>query len=184
MQFRLNNDQTSAVKSRRGLGGATGWRSSVHPGSLCLAGKRIELLAPGRPGAVSAPQKGCNLWGAAVSIRVQGGMQNAETGHGTVGGRAAEIRGEEAKTPEILRRTIEEPSKNHRRSFVTSRLHHPYHTPASRLQHAMLPLGPRQGQGPHKGFRPKMRVVEAAGGTRNPQPCKAEVASRRSQAAF
>jgi hypothetical protein len=37
-------------------------------------------------------------------------MQNAETGHGTVGGRAAEIRGEEAKTPEILRRTIEDPS--------------------------------------------------------------------------
>ena len=81
-------------------------------------------------------------------------------------------------------KSFEVPSKYHRRSFVTSRLHHPYHTPASRLQHAMLPLGPRQGQGPHKGFRPKMRVVEAAGGTRNPQPCKAEVASRRSQAAF
>jgi hypothetical protein len=41
-------------------------------------------------------------------------MQMAETGHGTVGGPTAQIGGEEAKTHEILRRTIEEPSKYHR----------------------------------------------------------------------
>ena len=60
----------------------------------------------------------------------------AETGHGTVGGPTAQIGGEEAKTHEILRSTIEVPSKYHRRSFVTSRSHHAYHTPAARSQQA------------------------------------------------
>jgi hypothetical protein len=43
---------------------------------------------------------------------------------------------ERRKTPEILRTTIEEPSKNHRRTIVTSRLHHAYHTPPARPQQA------------------------------------------------
>ena len=59
-----------------------------------------------------------------MSIRVQGGVQNAETEDGTVGERAGEIGEKEAKTPEILRRSIEDPSKCHRSSFVISRLHH------------------------------------------------------------
>src|ERR1017187_2263685 len=47
----------------------------VRAGSSRLAGKRIELLDPGRLGAASAPHKGCNLLGAAAFIRVQGEMQ-------------------------------------------------------------------------------------------------------------
>src|ERR1035441_4066981 len=39
-------------------------------------------------------------------------------------GRAAEIGGRERKTPKILRRTIEEPSKFHRNITLTSRSHH------------------------------------------------------------
>jgi hypothetical protein len=38
-------------------------------------------------------------------------LLSTETGDGTVGGRAGEIGGKESKTPEILRRSIEVPSK-------------------------------------------------------------------------
>ena len=48
---------------------------------------------------------------------------------------------ERRKTPEILRRTIEQPSNNHRSSIVTSRLHHAYHTPPARHLHARSRLG-------------------------------------------
>jgi hypothetical protein len=48
-------------------------------------------------------------------------MLNAETGDGMVGGRAAGIGEKERKTPEILRRTIEEPSKLLRNITLTSR---------------------------------------------------------------
>ena len=58
-------------------------------------------------------------------------MQMAETGHGTVGGPTAQIGGEEAKTPEILRRTIEVPSKILRNITLTSRLPHASRTLAA-----------------------------------------------------
>jgi hypothetical protein len=59
-------------------------------------------------------------------------------GDGAVGGRAAEIGEKERKTPVFLRRSIEVPSKYHRSSFVTSRLHHRYCTLAARWQPAGL----------------------------------------------
>src|ERR1035437_4197936 len=46
-----------------------------HPGGLCLTGKRIDLPALGRLGAVSAPQKGVTIWERQRSLRGQGRMQ-------------------------------------------------------------------------------------------------------------
>src|ERR1035441_4849882 len=59
------------------------------------------------------------------------------------GGRAAEIEGRERNPPEILRRTIEEPSKNHRSSIETSRSHHAHITLTSRSHHAHITLTSR-----------------------------------------
>src|ERR1017187_4339468 len=91
------------------LGVACGGKSSVHPGSLCLAGTRIELPAPGRLGAVSAQQKVCNVLRSAESIMIRRGML-PETGDGTAGGRAAGIGGKEGKTTEFLRSSTVTPS--------------------------------------------------------------------------
>ena len=51
-------------------------------------------------------------------------------------GPTPEIGGKEGKTTEILRSTIVNPSKYLRSTFVTSRSHHAYITPAVRLQRA------------------------------------------------
>src|ERR1035438_3968925 len=103
--------------------------------SMNFYGKRKAIF---RVGSVSKTDTFSLLRAAGtppVTIQDQNGA-NAETGDGAAGGRAEEIGGKEAKPPEILRRYIEDTSKYHRRSIVTSRLHHPYHTPATRSQQA------------------------------------------------
>ena len=57
---------------------------------------------------------------AAMSVRAQGGMQNAETGDGTLGGRAAEVEGKEGKTPNSHRSSTEAPPKLHRNITLTT----------------------------------------------------------------
>ena len=81
-------------------------------------------------GAVSAPQMGCSFLGAAVSIRVQGGMRK----RGMARWAGGQPRLEEKRQKPL--NSFEEPSKIHRRPFVTSRLQHAYRTPAVRLQQA------------------------------------------------
>ena len=70
-------------------------RTLVRPGGLGVAGKWIGLPAPGRLRAVSAPQAGYNILGAAESIWVQGRFQKAEAEDGWAGGRVSEKAGKE-----------------------------------------------------------------------------------------
>ena len=84
-----------------------------------LAGKRIELPAPGWLGAVFAPHQACSVLRAAVSIEC--GMRCAECGmesenrNGEAGGGQQRLEEKRQKPP----RSFEEPSKYHRRYIET-----------------------------------------------------------------
>ena len=68
------------------MAGTPGEESSVHPGSLCLGGGRMELLGAGKPEAASAPQPRCNFSAMAASIYGEEcGVRNREAEGGENG---------------------------------------------------------------------------------------------------
>jgi hypothetical protein len=74
-------------------------------------------------------------------------MQNAETGDGTVGGRAAEVAGKEGKNPNSHRNSTEAPPKLHRNITLTTPELPRSNTLAERLQQAGRWLGAPEPDG-------------------------------------
>src|ERR1035438_8830264 len=100
----------------------------------CISRSVLPGKAASRFACRRSPKRLCQWTCSKTLMRRRGGEQKSEC-RMWVGGQQR-FGGKESKTPEILRSTIEVPSKIHRRSIVTSRLHHAYITLTTRQQHA------------------------------------------------